>query len=72
LKEAVRLTDLPKALGPWEFNNVFRDVRVAYKWGLEDPQKFWEKPEKLQALMIAYIEAEDAMQSYEQINSKQG
>lgn len=52
--------------GNWEFGSVYRDTLVARKWGLHDPEEFWKKSKRLQAIMIASVEAEMEMEAWEE------
>lgn len=63
------LAELKLPRGNWEFNALFRDCITALKWGLNDPRDFWAKPKDIQALMVATVEAEMEMQSWEEIDS---
>jgi hypothetical protein len=59
------LSDLKIKSGSWEFNSVFRDISVACEWHIS-PKLFWELDKEEQAIMIAFIDARNAMSYYDQ------
>ena len=58
--EGKKLSELDVKKGSWEFSSVFRDTVVAHEWNIT-PSEFWSKESEEQALMIAFIETRNSM-----------
>ena len=68
--EGTEIAKLPIRKGSWEYSPIFEEVRTAKAWGLTISQ-FWELPDEEQAMMIACIQTEGQMETWEdQVQAK--